>query len=288
MFHLHKTDCVHCDHVMANVGEALSYAQDLLQLPREDRAVIAKSLRPLLIDPFLESSRSRVEFWTKPEIATNWKIMTCGDTGSAICAFAEFYADTPELLAMAIRGVIETLDAVPPEGDWYEGPSYWFGTLNFGLRMMLAIQRRSGGAIDFFSHPALRKTGDFAGHMITPGGRYYAWFDNFARLEHVDNTLKGKGNAGSGKALTILARMADRPDWRYLAAKFPNKDLFVLAFDEPDKPTAVPDLKVGWFPKSGVLTMRTGWTPNDAYVGPALRTGHDLGPCAPGYWFLYY
>ena len=266
---VHRSMCPHCDHVVTNVAALSAYAHDLLAdaCPASETEEIAAGLRRHLLLPFLAGARERVEWWAKEEYQSNWKIMSCGEAGTAICAFAECWPEAREALALAARGVLEILDDVPPEGDWPEGIGYWFGTLFMGLRFATALRRLTAGQVDLFEHPALQTTGDYAAMLTTPGGKVFNFNDNPDRM-----------NQGAAEGLLVLATQAGRPDWLGTARRFPVDSVLWLALDDPDLPAAAPDRMVGHFPRTGVATVRSGWGTKDTFVGfkcGASDVGHS-------------
>lgn len=246
----------HCDHVMANVAALMAWAHDLLgpACPESASDRIAEGLRRHLLLPFLAATRTRAEWWAKAETESNWKIMTCGDAGLAVCAFAGRWPEAREALELAARGVSETLDRVPAEGDWPEGVKYWFDTLLFGLRFAYAIERLTGGAVNLFAHPALRVTGDFAALLATPGGRIFNFNDNRETCPL--------------ESLLLLARRMGRPDWLAVARRFPADTVLELAFDDPAVPGEAETSRLtAVFPRTGVATMRTDGLGTGTFVG---------------------
>ncbi|MCE9592344.1 MAG: heparinase II/III-family protein [Planctomycetes bacterium] len=262
-FSLHG-GCPCCDHVMGNVAAWLSCAHDLLgpAVTEAQTHRLADGLRRHILQPFLDGTRTRAEFWAKAETESNWKIMTCGEAGLAFCAFADYWPEAREALGLATRGVIETLDRVPPEGDWPEGVMYWMTTLFMGLRFALALKRLTNGKVDLFAHPALRRTGDFATMLITPGGRNYDFGDNRADASAENVSL----------CLLLLGVHTGRGDWLGQARRFPNDSVLWLASDDPAPgpggvPVQTPARLAALFPRTGVASVRSGWRPDDSFVG---------------------
>jgi hypothetical protein len=259
---VHANDSWTCDHVMANVAAQVALCRDLLgdAVAPADAARIAAGVERLHFTPFLDNTSGNVVWWFRPDCQSNWKIMTCGDTGLAACGFLGEIAHANEILARATNAVVEILDAVPPEGDWGEGVGYWFGTLQYGLRLARALRRLSGGAINLFDHPALQVTGDFLVMLTTPAGRVF----NF-------NDCDPDFNLWQSEVLTMLAAESGRADWMAIARKHPVPTLSYLAFDDPAVPAEMPTRAAAAFPSSGSATLRAGWSEGDLFVG--LKSG---------------
>jgi hypothetical protein len=218
---------------------------------------IAAGVKRMFLEPFLAGTGSDpCEWWYRPDMASNWKIMCCGDGGLAICGFAEYWPEAPEALARAAKGVLEVLDLVPAEGDWGEGVGYWFATLWMGLRLARALRRLSGGAIDLFQHPALRTTGDFLTQLTLPSGRVYNFADGNPEL-----------SGFMVESLAMLAFEQKRPDWVQVARLAPVATPLYLAAADPALSAAPSTRRTACFPTTGVAAMRTGWTPGDLFIG---------------------
>ena len=266
-----------CDHCMGNIAAQVALSYDLispLYSPMEFHALVA-ALRKQILDPFLAATTANDPiWWFKKETESNWKIMTCGESGVAFCAFADRWPEAPEAIARAASGVLQTLDAVPVDGDWPEGFNYWFATLQMGLRFARALRKLTGGAIDIFQHPALKVTGNYAAHLTAtggfgPGGRIYNFNDNTPAADE-----------RSIEAVAMLAYEHRRGDWMAVARKFAGKSPIYLACDDPSIPSEHPRETVGFFPRTGVVAMRTGWGVNDTFVG------FKSGPSAVGHSHL--
>ena len=248
----------HADHVMTNIAACVTCAHDLLGdvYDEAETATLAEGVRRHCLLQFLFSTRTRAAWWAWEDWRTNWKIMCCGETGLAVCAFADRWPETREALWVAARGVIETLDAVPPEGDWEEGVTYWFTTLFMGLRFATALRRLTGGAVDLFEHPALARTGDYAVMTTTPGGRLFNFNDNNDRFD----TYAADG-------LLLLAAKTGRRDVLGAARHFASGSPLWLALDDPDVEPTTQDRTAALFPFTGIATMRSGWGDKDTFVG---------------------
>ena len=260
MYPLHGTDGpeAHADHVLCNIAAALVYAHDLLgdACTEEDISALAEVVNRLCVEKFIYTTHDRKSWWAYEDWKTNWKIMCCGETGFAVCGLADRLPDVRQALWLSARGVIETLDAVPPEGDWEEGVTYWFTTLYMGLRFAVALKRLTSGAVDLFEHPALARTGDFGMMTAFPGGYLYDFNDNLSRLTAV-----------GADAMLWLAVHTGRRDWLHAARMFPSHSPAWLSGDAPELQAELPSKLTANFPDSGVATIRSGWGPGDVFVG---------------------
>ena len=253
---VHVGGCRVFDHCMANVAAQVAITLDFLgeHFSTDETRQVADRMRGMFLEPFLDGTGEEPEWWFRPDCESNWKVMTCGDSGLALCGFLELWPGSSEALGRATRGVIATLDAVPPEGDWPEGVNYWFGTLRLGLRLARALRRLSEGTIDLFQHPALKATGDFATMLTTPSGAIYNFNDNRPQF-------------GGSEALAMLAVEHRRQDWMHIARMTPTDSALFLACDGPSLESGVPDKALAVFPRSGVATLRSGWERDATFVG---------------------
>lgn len=268
---VHKGGCRVCDHCMANSAAHVALVHDHLGecWSAEESERVAAGVRRLHFGPFLDATGDKPEWWFRHDTLSNWKIMTCGDSGLAVCGFHEHWPEANEALARAAQAVIQVLDDVPTEGDWPEGIGYWFGTLRLGLRFARALRRLTNGEVDLFQHPALKVTGDYAAMLVTPAGGVYHFNDNNPELE-----------AGVTEPLVMLAAEHRRGDWMRVARLAPADSPLFLACDDPAIRSMVPAKPVGFFPHTGVATLRSGWEPNATFIG------FKSGPSAVGHSHL--
>ncbi|MDP6115648.1 MAG: heparinase II/III family protein [Planctomycetota bacterium] len=253
---VHEGGCRVFDHCMANCSAYAAITHDYLgtRFSAQETDLIAGRMREMFLDPFLDGTGEDPEWWFRSSSESNWKIMTCGDSGLALLGFLNRWPEANEALARAAHGVIETLDQVAPEGDWPEGVNYWFSTLFLGLRFARALRRVSDGALDLFEHPSLKATGDFATQLSTPSGAIYNFNDNSPKF-------------GGSEALAMLAIEHRRKDWMRVARRNTADTALFLACDDASLDSGSPDGLLASFPRSGVATMRTSWSDDATFVG---------------------
>ncbi|MCJ8329166.1 MAG: heparinase II/III-family protein, partial [Lentisphaeria bacterium] len=246
------------DHVMTNIAASMAWAHELGgdTFSESETADLAAAVYNRCLAQFHFSMRDRKAWWSQADKETNWKIMCAGEAGFATCAFFEHYSDSRELLWYAARGVLETLDQVSAEGDWYEGISYWYTTLYMGLRFALALRNITQGEVDLFQHDALKRTGDFALMASTPGGTTYNFNDNHADLPPF-----------SAQAILLIAQETGRFDWLKTARQFASNNTTWLALENPDLPETVPVKTNVFFQTTGIATMRSDWESDASFVG---------------------
>jgi hypothetical protein len=100
---------------------------------------------------------------------------------------------------------------------------------------------------------------------MTPTGRVYNFGDGDPEV-----------NPRMAEALALLAAEQPRPDWMYAARLIPQSTPLFLAGDDPAVKSQPSDRRVAAFPTCGAATLRTGWKPDDLFVG--FRAGpSDVG-----------
>lgn|GEM_PF-878608 len=266
---LNDTSCPNLDYLAARVGACIAIAHDLLgdAYSEAESKQIAEVVRKTHILNFINACKGRKEWWSSEECESNWTIMTCGESGLVACHFARYWpqAEVREALAFAARGVLETLDWVPAEGDWPEGVNYWFETMGMGVRFGHALRRMTDGEVDLLQHPALKITGDFPMMLTSPSQRLYQFNDN-----------KDSLNSMSSQTLMHLAREFDRKDWLHIARQTPVNSPLYLLLDDPAIEPEPPEKLTALFPRTGLATIRSGWGEDDTFVG--LKCGpSDVG-----------
>ena len=222
---------------------------------------VCNRLQTYAISRFIETWRKKEVHWASPDYHENWKIMCCGEAGTAALASAEAVEGLDEVLLACLEGVLDVLDGVPDEGDWPEGANYWIETLGHGLRFGVGLRIATGGKVNLFQHPALQVTGDYFVHVTEPDGEIYNYNDNAASLgRRLDYLL-------------LLARENGRRDWAWTARASDHVTLEHMAWDDLGLESAPPSASEAsrQFPVTGLVTMRSGWGSGSTYVG--LKSG---------------
>lgn len=254
----------------ALIGVAMDYCGDLWSAGAHE--FVSERISGDLLPRFLETWRKQDEFWTAPSYHLNWKIVCCGDSGLGALACGESVEDMQSVLDAAVAGVLDVLDAIPPEGDWPEGATYYLVALAPGLRFGLALRNATGGAVDLLAHPALKRAGDFLMHIIEPDGGFYDVSD--------DPGLWPRGISNDHlNYLSLLAREHRRGDWAR-AARMQNKvTLERLMWDDESLASVTPPETdtARQFPTTGLAFIRSGWDDQATYVGfksGSAQVGH--------------
>ena len=250
-----------CDHAMLNVASAIGISTDLCAefWPTDAVASISDRINAYTVARFLETWEKQDAHWSSPDYHWNWKIMCCGEMGTAAIACAEAIPDSDAVMRAALAGCLDILDFVPPEGDWAEGPGYWLGTLGHGVKFGIGLHRATGGEVNLFDHPALRETGDYIVHVTEPDGQVYNFNDNGISL------------GSSLDYLLLLSKLNRRGDWARTARAGDHATVERLIWDDPSLSDAIPGETSRSYPTTGVVTMRSGWDDQATFVG--LKSG---------------
>ncbi len=227
---------------------------------RLDRIAVNRCLRPAL-----EAQRTRKYWWT--ECRHNWRSVMAGSFAMGAMAFADAFGDWRELVEYGLEGVLVVLEDGDRAGGWSEGPGYWEYGIGHCAEFASSLKRFTGGGVDLFQHPYLKRTGDFRICMTPAPGRFWNWSDC------------GK-TSRSSLTLCILAREYRNPAYQAAAQQGGVGSIgHLLHLDLSLKGAApAPDAGFGLsrvFPDIGVATMRTGYGRNDAFVG--VKAGR-IGP----------
>lgn len=246
-----------CDHAMLNVASTIGIALDFCHgfWSPEVAKSISDRINAYTVGVFLETWEKQDAHWSSPDYHWNWKIMCCGEMGTAALSCAESIEQMDQVMEASLAGCLDILDFVPPEGDWAEGAGYWLGTLGHGLKFGLALKRATNGSVDLFTHPAMEITGDFIVHVTEPDGQVYNFNDNAIIL------------GGALDHLLLLANLKQRGDWARTARASDHQTVERLAWEDPSLESSLPKDTARSFPTTGVVTMRSGWDENATFVG---------------------
>ena len=186
-------------------------------------------------------------------------------------AFAEDLPEYRELIEYGIEGIMVGLEDGDREGGWKEGPGYWDYGLSYGTRFAHALRTFTGGKVDLFRHPYLRKTGDFRLYMQPSPERRWNWPD------------VGK-EASSSTTIVALARAYRHPAYQHSVYSQSMDSIWHLYFLDPsvkpEPPANYPLAKL--FPDLGVVVLRSGFGPRDTYhyLSPEQKAAAEVVPCS--------
>ncbi len=217
---------------------------------RMKRQVVDRILRPGLL-----AERNKTYPWMHSR--ANWRIILTGCFAEAAMVFADDCPDYRELIGYALEGLLTCLGTGDEAGGWNEGPGYWDYGLVYAVSFARSLKTFTGGSVDLFKHPFLRKTGDFYLFMHTKKNEIWNWSD------------AGK-TVGPSVTLVALAREYRQPAYQWMALAQGIKNLVQLHQVDPDlKPVAPPAGKPvsRHFPGLGILVWRGGFDWRDSYVG---------------------
>ena len=227
------------------MGEALGAAA---------RRRLARLVVDRCLGPGLEAERNKTYPWMHSR--ANWRLILCGCFAIGGMAFADECPDYRELIEYGIEAMLSCFATGDRAGGWNEGPGYWDYGLGYAVAFSRGLRVFTGGQVDLFRHPFLRKTGDFRLFMHTRPDEIWNWSD------------AGK-KTGPSITLLGLARAYRNPTYQWLALAQGLKTIGQLYNHDPsvrpEQPATEPVAKR--FPGLGVLVWREGFGPRDAYIG---------------------
>ena len=245
---------------------ALAVVLDRLDdwLSEADRQRLINAIIERGVKPFVEISDAHSEWWTYS--LHNWRSVITGQIG--IAALSAMDSVPLDLLKRALThsliGVLTVLDQGDVDGGWFEGMGYWRYGIGEAVQFIDVLSRVSGGKIDLFAHPYLRKTGDFGLYNTWPDGRVFHWGDCGERV-----------NASA--LMARLAKAARRADWQAYVRAFPAlPSLETLFWEDPDLEAAPPESlpRVKHFRGNETAVLRSGWGKDDLIVG--IKAGQTV------------
>lgn len=213
------------------------------------RLMVERCLRP-----GLEAERRQSYPWMHSN--ANWRIILCGCFAIGGIVFRDEFPEWRELVEYGLDGVLAALATGDSAGGWNEGPGYWDYGLSYAVMFAAVLRTVTRGAVDLTRHPFLQKTGDFRLFMHAQPDQVWNWSD------------AGK-KVGPSVTLIGLARLCQSPTYQWLAAAQGITRINHLYWYDPSLKAAPPPAGAAarLFPGLGVLVWRTGFGPQDAYVG---------------------
>ena len=256
----HKPRGMIMDLVMAHKGARVAWAYDWLYdyLTPEQRERWRHAVLTRALEIFLPDHREGKDWWT--HVTHNWRAVICGQMGWAAICLAGEWPEARESLRESLIGVVATLDANPRDGSYVEGPGYWSSGMSQTAWFAEALRSFTGGAVDLFRHPILKKTGHWGFWMTTPDLGSFCFGDN-------------KYRPVSGVLISLLAARTKDPYGQWLAERLgdwhPLRQVWRQDAPEPKAPDDLPLIK--HYSGAGTTVMRSDWSDQAIYVG--LKTG---------------
>lgn len=240
----------------AEVALSLAMMRDYMEGALD--AAILRRMRRLMFDrilrPGLEAERHKTYPWMVSR--ANWRIILCGCMAIGAMRYADEFPDYREMVEYGLEAMLTCFATGDNAGGWNEGPGYWDYGLGYAVTFANILKTFTGGKVDLFTHPFLRKTGDFRLFMHTRPDELWNWSD------------AGKKTGPSG-TLMGLARAYQNKAYQWMATAQGVKSIGLLAAYDPFlKPKPPPRQPVRrYFPGLGVLVWREGFGLRDAYLG---------------------
>lgn len=255
------------DLVSAEITCDLAVAYDWMRdaLPDDLKARMRDAIATRGLEPIARATAEGV--WWTHWYRCNWGAVIYGQAGvAALCLLGEDAraADWVQLCQSKIWGYGRALGT---DGSWGESVSYacyaWFNATLF----MDVLHRLTGGVIDLFDNPRLRRFPEWFMHLMTPDESGFVPFSNC-----------GKGTGFRGQFMYRLAQAYGDGHARWLADRMPGGGslpgaLGFLWYDPtiaPKTPEDLPTAQV--FDHIDWAVLRSGWENPDAVLF-ALKGG---------------
>ena len=187
--------------VVGHLALYLDFARELL--PATERRSVAEAIGRRGVDAFVTMCRERRAFWTTAR--HNWPTVIAGEIGLGLLAAWEAVGEPQAALGHVVERIATPLLTYPEDGSYEEGPGYWHYGIGECLPVCRALFLATAGAVDLFTLPFLRHTGDYALHVRTPEGGCFEVEDASRQW-------------AAGWMLAVLGGRFDRPDWTAAAA----------------------------------------------------------------------
>ncbi|MDR2674553.1 MAG: heparinase II/III family protein [Opitutaceae bacterium] len=215
---------------------------------------------------------------------------------TAACALADEHEDAVRWGIWAKNALRRAFDALPEDGWFFEGATYWSFTAQFTIGAAFALDRTTGE--NWFDRPPLRDTGLYLAHIHTPGSRHVFDFADCGPRGDANSKTGQKGYDAPWHSLAtdtnfaaplLLARRqggAFLRDWLREAA--PAGGLWrsdavlrlLLAPELPEKsvpsPARAEPPPWHYFPDTGVVHWRARWGDPQA-TALAFKSGPPAG-----------
>ncbi len=220
--HKAEADLVSAE-IACSLGLAYDWLHDALsedQRHRVREAIVRRGLRPIV-----EATQKRA-WWTHWR-RCNWGAVIFGQAGVAALSLLPDEPEAADWVRLCREKLWRYGQALGRDGDWGESVSYacyaWFNATLF----MDALHRVTGGRIDLFDNPRLRRFPEWFIHLLTPDESGFVPFSNC-----------GKGAGFPGQFLYRLARTCQDGRARWIAQRMASQaaspNLFGFLWCDPD------------------------------------------------------
>ena len=216
-------------------------------------------------------------------VPTNWG-QTCnaGAIATALALMDAYPGKAASLIARSVDGIRPSMSVYAPKGGYPEGPGYWSGGTLYSavaIALLESVLKSDFGLTDM---PGFMATGSYIELMTGPTRKVFNYSDaGFARRDRPNPAiwwLSWRNKAPEALVpveMDVMRGMLDA-DSEKISSWLPLTLLWWQ--DAPEK--AVNPLPLAW--ESGGMTpvavQRSGWGPNDLFVGlKAGRPGHTHG-----------
>lgn len=166
---------------VAEMSTALALGYDWLyaDLKPKERFKIIEALLNKGIKPYIKAVNQKDTAWWYRN-ANNWTFVCNGGIMTSALAIGQRY---PEVLDMVQDMAVSPMKSLmqkhlPPDGLWYEGPSYWGYSMNYICLTAGAMQTALGTDSGLLSVEGMDRAAQNFLSTQTPSGRYFNFADS--------------------------------------------------------------------------------------------------------------
>jgi hypothetical protein len=218
------------DLVSAEISCSLGLAYDWIHagLPADLRRRVLEAIVTRGLEPIVEAVEKRA--WWTHWYRCNWGSVIFGQAGVTALSIL---ADEPRA-ADWVRIFREKLwhfgQAVGRDGSWGESVSYACYAWSNGALLMDALSRLTGGRVNLFDNPRLRRFPEWFLHLLTPDESAFVPFSNC-----------GRGTRFPGQFLYRMAREYGDGRAQWMAGRMGSQGIFGFLWCDPDLEPSPPD-----------------------------------------------
>ena len=247
---------------------------DLSEIQREifETAIIKKGLQP--------SMDAQFNGWLQR--TNNWnQVCNAGMVVGALAVWESEKESARSILLRSIESNDNALEVYQPDGNWPEGYGYWsFGT-HHQIIIITAMETALQNTFSMSIPAGFWKTPDYLRQLTGPSGYCFNYSDSDATAKINPSMFWFAARKQDASLLWSEQRYLKNPE------KISARDLvFLMLWSDSEQFKQIPLPKEkGWYGRgpNPVVVMRSGWNPEDFYVGikggsPAVNHGHmDAG-----------
>ncbi len=170
---------------------AIGYDWNFYHMNLRERETIRNKIVEYGLKPGLEvyqNPEDKPNVWYK--MKNNWNQVCAGGLIMGALAVGEDFPDLKNnMVYLAVKNLIPTLELYEPDGVWYEGPAYW-GYANSYLAMAISsLQSAMEHDFGLSERPGIDKTATFYVNSVSPTGELFNFADASTSKQSMNSAL---------------------------------------------------------------------------------------------------